>query len=270
MGYEALIIDDDPGTMEVVADILYSLGHRYDQAASQEEARKLLLSKRYSYYLLDLEIPVRSGRGTPRIQNGENLLQEILQHRGTEQAPVIIITGHGLDRPNLAVRMMKLGASDYVTKPSSPTGNALDKAIREALAKRSGGKGSKESVAATSSQSAATVRFQGGELMFHSDGVDLCGVTIVDGRPRIRQILEQLQNRRANGEFLAQSGAKLAKGLGTIGGQNAIAETIKHFRDTVMERLKAKGIDCGRNDVILSSRAGYRLADRITVREEAE
>ena len=60
---------------------------------------------------------------------------------------------------------------------------------------------------------------------------------------------------------------KLAKKLGTIGGQNAVAESIKRFRDTVTERLKEKGIACGRNDVILSSRAGYRLAEWIVVRD---
>jgi DNA-binding response OmpR family regulator len=270
MVHEALVIDDDPGVLEVVADILDSLGHKYDQAASQEEARKLLTSKKYSYYLLDLEIPVRSGRGASRIQNGENLLVEIVQRQCAEGAPVIVMTGHGLDRPELAVKVMKIGAADFVGKPFPPTGNTLDKAIREALARRNGSSSTKEPAVPPHPRSVSSVCFRGGELVFCEDRVELCGVTVVEGHTRIHRILEELRGKRSTGEYMAQSGAKLAKKLGTLGGQNAIAESIKHFRDTVTERLKAKGIVCGRNDVILSSRAGYRLAQWIVVRKEDE
>jgi DNA-binding NtrC family response regulator len=110
MNYEALVIDDDPAIQEAVADILDSLGHKYDQARSQEDARRLIAAKRYSYYLLDLELPVRTDRGFPRIQTGENLLGEIVKRQGEEKAPIIVMTGHGLDCPDLAVRVMKKGA----------------------------------------------------------------------------------------------------------------------------------------------------------------
>jgi biotin operon repressor len=63
------------------------------------------------------------------------------------------------------------------------------------------------------------------------------------------------------------SGTKLAEKLRISGGQNAIAEAIKDFRDTVEEQLKARGICCGRKDVVLSGGTGYRLAEGITVKE---
>ena len=267
MVHEALVIDDDPGVLEVVADILDSLGHKYDQAASQEEARKLLTSKKYSYYLLDLEIPVRSGRGVSRIQNGENLLVEILQRQGDERAPVIVMTGHGLDRPELAVKVMKSGATDFVRKPFPSTGNTLDKAIREALAQRNGSNGAKEPVPPPSPHSLSSVRFKGGELVFYRGRVELCGVTVVEKRTRMRVVLDLLREKRASGTYMAYSGAKLAAKLGAMEGENAIAEVIKDFRNTIGERLDAKGIACGRKDVILSGGSGYRLAEWITVRD---
>jgi len=131
--FRALIVEDNPEIVEIVEDILRSLGHEFDAAFCQAEARELLAQKQHDYYLLDLEIPVETGRSLPRIQNGENLLREIIARRGTRHAPVIIMTSHGTDTPRLAVRMMKLGASDYVTKPFDTVGKTLDNAILEAL-----------------------------------------------------------------------------------------------------------------------------------------
>jgi FixJ family two-component response regulator len=265
MTYEALVIDDDPAILEAVADILDSLGHKYDQARSQEDARRLLAAKRYSYYLLDLELPVRTDRGLPRIQTGENLLGEIVKLRGPEKAPIIVMTGHGLDCPDLAVQVMKNGAVDYVKKPFPPTGNTLDRAILEALAPpKQKHKGAP--TGAPDRGSRTPTPFTGGEMVFFPARVTLCGRTVVEGRTRMRRILEVLREKRGNGKFVAYSGAKLAAKLGATGGQNAIAETVKAFRNTVTEQLESAGFVCGREDVLLSRGTGYRLAESIMVR----
>ena len=269
MTYEALVIDDDPAIQDAVADILDSLGHRYDQARSQEDARRLLAAKRYSYYLLDLELPVRTDRGLARIQNGENLLGEIVRHRGDEKAPIIVMTGHGLDCPDLAVRVMKHGAVDYVKKPFPATGNTLDRAISEALASHKR-KEDVHPVGNSASDSDVPKPFSGGEMVFYPDRVTLCGMTVVEGRTRMRRILDILQEKRANGKFVALSGAKLAAKLGAMNGQNAISEAVKVFRNTVIERLESQGIVCGREDVLLSRGSGYRLAESIVVRSDGE
>ena len=64
---KALIVDDDSDILDSVSDILESLGHECDHADSVESARQRLASSNYTYVLLDLEIPVRSGRRLPRI-----------------------------------------------------------------------------------------------------------------------------------------------------------------------------------------------------------
>ena len=83
----------------------------------------------------------------------------------------------------------------------------------------------------------------------------------------MREILDVLRERRASGKHIAYSGTKLAERLGVIGGENAIAEAVKSFRDTVGERLNGRKIICGRKDIVLSGGSGYRLARGITVRD---
>jgi FixJ family two-component response regulator len=267
MNYEALVIDDDPAIQDAVADILDSLGHKYDQARSQEDARRLIAAKRYSYYLLDLELPVRTDRGFPRIQTGENLLVEIVRRRGEEKAPIIVMTGHGLDCPDLAVRVMKKGAVDYVKKHFPSTGNTLDRAIMEVLSSR---KAESQDPSTAPSKPKTATPFRGGEMVFSRDCVTLCGIAVVEGRTRMRKMLELLQEKRPCGKYVAYSGEKLAAKLGIAAGENAVSEAVKRFRDTVVERLEAKGIVCGRKDILLSGGVGYRLAETITICGETE
>ena len=141
----------------------------------------------------------------------------------------------------------------------------MDKAIRDALA-RQYESGSWRRLDSGSRVALPTpVRFQSGNLVFHPDRVELYGITVVEGHTRMRQILDVLREKRASGNYVAYSGAKLAERLNVIGGENAIAEAIKSFRDTVEERLNGERIICGRTDVILSGGPGYRLASWIEV-----
>jgi len=235
--YRALIVEDNLEIVEVVQDTLRSLGHDFDTATCQQEARQLLAEKQHDYYLLDLEIPVQAEHSLARIQNGENLLREIIGRRGRRHAPIIIMTSHGTNGPQLAVRMMKLGASDYVTKPFDTVGKTLDNAILEALAK--GGPIQNPSDRHVSSDT--WVPFEGGKLVFFRDRVELCGVVVVEGDVRTRQILDRLKQRRPKGRYVAYSGGELAEELEILGGQNAVAEAVKDFRDQVGEALGGQG-----------------------------
>ena len=77
MSYRALVVDDNRGVLDTVSDVLRSLGHEYDLATCQEEARALLAKHQYDYHLLDLEIPVSPERCLARIENGVNLVREV-------------------------------------------------------------------------------------------------------------------------------------------------------------------------------------------------
>ncbi|MBP85193.1 MAG: hypothetical protein CMJ64_00490 [Planctomycetaceae bacterium] len=261
MTLKALVIDDDAGIVESVADILESLGHNYDSAETQEAARGLLEENEYSYVLLDLEVPVRKGR-LPRVQNGENLLAEIKRRYEFQSVPVIIMTGHGTDTPELAVEMMKKGAADYVTKPFPARGKTLDRAIHEALTSsgRMDGKARRKG-------SARATKFSGAELVIYSRKIELAR-TEIPISPTMRKLLIQLSRRQSNGKYVSLSGDELAARIGCKRGQNGVSGTVRDLRNRTSEILKAEaGITCERQDIIQSGKFGYHFNSWITIRE---
>ncbi|MBN1909941.1 MAG: response regulator [Pirellulales bacterium] len=270
MTYRALVVDDSPEILEVVGDVLCSLGHEFDTATCQDEARKLLTEHQYSYHLLDLEIPVRPDRGFARIQNGENLLREIAARRNGRREPILVMTGHGTDSPKLAVQMMKLGADDYITKPFATVGRTLDRAILEAL--EGAGHRPKRGTAKTTPSTTGEVSlepFAGGELVLSPYRAELAGAVVWRERPEmlIRRVLGALAETHPSGRYFAFSGLELAAKVGCSGEANKIAGAIRDFRQEVIRVLREEGgIHCTPQDVIQSGGAGYRFKEWIVVR----
>ena len=89
----ALLVTDDLTNVEAVAEILVSLGHGFDIAPSQEGAWRHVHGHHYDYLLLDAAIPARSRGGSPRIQNGLNLLESVVG-----SVPVIILLDRRAER----------------------------------------------------------------------------------------------------------------------------------------------------------------------------
>lgn len=256
----ALIVDDDPEIIRTAGDILESLGHQYESATHQDGARKLLSVGRYDYIILDLEIPVREGR-LYRIQNGKNLLEEIRRHPNTKDTPVIVMTGHGDDSPDLAVSVLTNGAVHYVKK--TRMAEDLDPAIRHAL-NRNG-----QARKGTSPEPSLTpFKSERRTLVIHADHITICGVEVWRdcAQPDLRKALILLNCRNKDG-FMRVRGSKLDEELGRDA-SNSIARRIKDFRDAVTEALKAKGLDCGQQDIVASGRGGYHFTDWMDVRVE--
>jgi DNA-binding response OmpR family regulator len=278
MTTKALVVDDDPDILDVVSDILESLGHECDRADSVESARQCLDRDEYTYVLLDLEIPVRAGRSFARVQNGENLLEEMIQRRGSRKTPVIIImTAHGTDGHELAVDVMKKGAVDYVAKPFKTVGRTLDKSIREALSRVGDSPVHQLATAVLpkigkAEQTIQPKVFSGGEMVFYADHVELCGV-IICGGPRCepaRKALALLRQKSTKGDFVALGSRKLAEMIGRDGGPNSVPGLIQGLRKRMIQELRAIGIQCGLRDVIVRTNHGYQLNDWITVQEGNE
>jgi CheY-like chemotaxis protein len=138
--HKALVVDDDPNIIDMVADVLDSIGHEHDATSHQAEARKFIEAGSYSYVLLDLEIPARGWHSLPRIQNSVNLLEQIRESDGMSKAPVIIMSDRTPDNSEVAVEMMRLAADlagkkavDYIHKPFPPAGRTLDRVIKKVL-----------------------------------------------------------------------------------------------------------------------------------------
>lgn len=267
MKYHALVIDDCDEILEDVEDRLESLGHTCDCVGSQEKAREMVASNGYSYVLLDLEIPVKYGKPS-RILNGQNLLNDIKATRGHEDIPIIVMTSHGHDSPDLATDVMRgNGASDYVKKPFPDRGRTLEKAITDALE----ASGRLRPGAASRSEphrDEPLQPFDEGEMAYFDDRIELCGIKVCGavGSTRIRQILDELREKNTRGLYLAYSGSELAKMIGCSSGETGIACAIKEFRTKVVGALlRDLRIEIARTDIIQSGGRGYRLTEKITV-----
>jgi DNA-binding response OmpR family regulator len=262
----ALVVDDDPEILRTVGDILVSLNHEYDPADSFTAARQCIERREYTYFLIDLQIPVQSGHGLSRIQNGENLIDEIISQDDERKRRIIAITAHGNDGPHQAVEVMKKGIADYIPKPFASSGKTLDKAILAMLA-RIEDKAPKSQHAAE--HGAQPTPFAGGEMVFYPDHVELCGVTICCGaRSKPRRDALNLLRVRVGERFAAYSGEELAEQLGPMKGHNRVPGLIRDIRKRIRDALGSQAnIECHDEDVILSGGTGYRLSEKISVQD---
>ncbi|TET34873.1 MAG: response regulator [Planctomycetota bacterium] len=278
MTYHALVIDDDPEILEDVKDRLESLGHTCDCVDCQHAAHEHIEQHSYAYMLLDLEIPVRYGKPS-RIQNGQNLLREIRATKGCEAIPIIVITAHGHDSPDLAAEVLRGdGADDFVRKPFPDSGRTLEKAVTEALSRCSQATKVEPPAKKATTQRASSggpQPFQRGELVFFSNRVELCGVKILgdSGLGHSRRMLNLLRKKRSDGRFVRISGEELADKIGKDVGGSIVIGTItgcaKSIRSSIKERLfRDLNIVCQKQNVLVRDDQGYHFNDdKITVRD---
>ncbi|MBN1361140.1 MAG: response regulator [Sedimentisphaerales bacterium] len=269
MKYHALVVDDNPDVLDDVKDRLESLGHSCDCVTCLQCARDHLAKNSYSYILLDLEIPVRYGRPS-RIANGQNLLREIRAMKGYEHIPIIVMTSHGHDSPDLAIEVLRgNGAIDYVKKPFPDKGHTLEKAVQDAL-DASGRSRPGANHLSKASKTQPVQAFECGEMVFSEDRVDLCEVKVCGGPEcgMIRRILDELRPVNTRGAFVAYSGTELAKRVKCPAGQNGVAGAVREFRKKTAELLLDEArIQCGPRDIIQSGGRGYRFTEKISVRD---
>jgi len=100
----ALVIDDEPDICELLAITLERMNIATDTCGDLASARDALSKKRYQFCLTDMRLP-----------DGDGLdLVEWIQQQSIA-VPVAVITAHG--NVETAVRALKLGAFDFISKP---------------------------------------------------------------------------------------------------------------------------------------------------------
>lgn len=99
------IIDDDQPMVESLLWIIESIGLKVKTFVRAQDFLDQYDPQQHGCLLLDVRMPGISG---PELQSKIN-------EQGTPTLPIIFISGHG-DVP-LAVRVMKAGAIDFLTKP---------------------------------------------------------------------------------------------------------------------------------------------------------
>jgi DNA-binding NtrC family response regulator len=98
------LIEDDEIMGEALADRLGLEGYVCDWFKTGAEGRKALGVMRYGAAICDINLPD---------VNGEDLFRQLSEVE--RAAPFVFITGYG--KIDAAVRLLKLGASDYLPKP---------------------------------------------------------------------------------------------------------------------------------------------------------
>ncbi|MDB6010162.1 MAG: sigma-54-dependent Fis family transcriptional regulator [Gammaproteobacteria bacterium] len=99
-----LIVDDEPDLLELVSLTLSRMNLEARTAADVTSARRLLKAEKFDLCLTDMRLPDGDGL---------DLVAWIQQNRA--DLPVAVITAHG--NVESAVRALKLGAFDFVSKP---------------------------------------------------------------------------------------------------------------------------------------------------------
>jgi len=97
----AVLVDDDPGVLLAFAELIECQGFQTSVASTLKDARALVSADPPDVVLCDLILPDGSGM---------DFLKEI-----DGAAQVVLVTGHA--SIDTAVEALRLGASDYLTKP---------------------------------------------------------------------------------------------------------------------------------------------------------
>ncbi len=113
-----LIVEDDLTFSTMLKTWLGKKEFDVETASTSARARKILLSKEFDLVISDLRLPD---------QDGINLLSWLREQK--KNTPFIIMTGYA--EIQSAVQCMKLGATDYISKPIQP--DELLKKIKEAI-----------------------------------------------------------------------------------------------------------------------------------------
>jgi FixJ family two-component response regulator len=117
-GKRIVVVDDDPSVRRGLERLLKSAGYRVEAFASVQDMLNGADLDRAACLVLDVRMPGPSGLD----------LQAALAHDGS-RVPIVFISGHG--DVQMAVRAMKSGAVDFLSKPFDA--EELFDAIAEAM-----------------------------------------------------------------------------------------------------------------------------------------
>jgi CheY-like chemotaxis protein len=249
-----LIIDDNQGLCAELADRIAAMGYKSISVHCLEDALTTLENSNIAIdlILLDLGIPVKP-EGPTRPETGLNLLDRIVSEPGTP--PIIVITSHGKGH-HLCRDVLQRGAQGFIGKPLDDDPPEVQ--IKKILA---------NSTTFHPQPNGHLRPFMGGVLIVHKARIDLMGVK-VGGKKScsiIRRVIMALAPKPG-----AVTKKISAQDLSDAIGVNAAAKitsAIRDFRILCIDKLRAAGVECGKNDIIETTPGGYHIKEWIKVRE---
>ena len=120
-----LVVDDDPGIVELLADLLQGLDYRVECAANGAEALARMDAKVFDLMLTDINMPVMGG-------------MELIERVKKLDNPPVIIVITAYASMQSAIDALKFGVYDYITKPFNldMVSNAVERALEKRFLQR--------------------------------------------------------------------------------------------------------------------------------------
>jgi DNA-binding response OmpR family regulator len=115
-----LVVDDDHDILNFLDEALSYYGYDVVTAASGREALGKVEAALPDLILLDIKMPG---------MNGYEVIRHLKSKKATRPIPIIVITASPVDQERDRVRVLGMGATQYMTKPLS-----VDALIREVKA----------------------------------------------------------------------------------------------------------------------------------------
>jgi CheY-like chemotaxis protein len=108
-GWNILLVDDDPGGLDVLQELLSYFGATAKTAWNGQKALELIKEEQFNLIITDLSMP---------IMDGLQLTKAIKSNPETAQIPVIVLTAHTLDQQSDNAK--EAGCDALMTKPINP------------------------------------------------------------------------------------------------------------------------------------------------------
>jgi DNA-binding response OmpR family regulator len=112
-----LVVDDDRDILEFLFQALTYHGYEVSTAPGGWEALELVPQIGPDLILLDIKMPNI---------DGYEVIRRLKRNKATRHIPIIVITASPVDKERDKVRVLGMGAAQYITKPLS-----IDSLIRE-------------------------------------------------------------------------------------------------------------------------------------------
>ena len=212
-----LVVDDDSGLRRVLQRFLKGNGFTVTLASSAVEAEKLLAEGSFSLMVLDIMMPTESG------------IDFLARIRNKQTLPVLLYSA--LDKSDMRLAGLKLGADDYLVKSAPP--EELILRIRAILRRTESG--GREAAGFTPQAQAATPQAQTHEPT-PSRAIKLAGFSF---DPKLGRL-----TRGKETHTLSESHARLLALLYAAPGQTMRREELAEvLAQAVGEKLQKRSVD---------------------------